>query len=108
MSNRFDTLSSPILRALHDIVVKARAAGKSASLCGEMASQPLGALALIALGYRSLSLSATAHGPVKAMILDLDTKKAEAAIMPLLEAPSGSISIRDKLKNFADAEGLSL
>ena len=73
-----------------------------------MASQPLGALALIALGYRSLSLSATAHGPVKAMILDLDTKKAEAAIMPLLEAPSGSISIRDKLKNFADAEGLSL
>ena len=42
------------------------------------------------------------------MILDLDTKKAEAAIMPLLEAPSGSISIRDKLKNFADAEGLSL
>jgi phosphotransferase system enzyme I (PtsP) len=108
VSNRFDTLSSPILRALHDIVVKARAAGKSASLCGEMASQPLGALALIALGYRSLSLSATAHGPVKAMILDLDTKKAEAAIMPLLEAPSGSISIRDKLKNFADAEGLSL
>jgi phosphotransferase system, enzyme I, PtsP len=108
VSNRFDTLSSPILRALRDIVVKARAAGKSASLCGEMASQPLGALALIALGYRSLSLSATAHGPVKAMILDLDTKKAEAAIMPLLEAPSGSISIRDKLKNFADAEGLSL
>ena len=43
-----------------------------------MASKPLGALALIALGYRSLSLSATAHGPVKAMILDLDAKKAEA------------------------------
>jgi phosphotransferase system enzyme I (PtsP) len=108
VSNRFDTLSSPILRALRDIVVKARAAGKSASLCGEMASQPLGALALIALGYRSLSLSATAHGPVKAMILDLDTQKAEATIMPLLEAPSGSISIRDKLKDFANAEGLSL
>ena len=45
-----------------------------------MASKPLGALALIALGYRSLSLSATAHGPVKAMILDLDAKKAEAVI----------------------------
>ena len=45
-----------------------------------MASKPLGALALIALGYRSLSLSATAHGPVKAMILDLDAKKAEAMI----------------------------
>ncbi|WP_141382698.1 phosphoenolpyruvate--protein phosphotransferase [Nitrobacter winogradskyi] len=108
VSSRFDTLSAPMLRALRDIVVKARAAGRSASLCGEMASQPLGALALIALGYRSLSLSATAHGPVKAMILDLDTKKAEAAILPLLEAPSGSISVRDRLKDFADAEGLSL
>ncbi len=108
VSNRFDTLSAPILRALRDIVTKAKAAEKSASLCGEMASQPLGALALIALGYRSLSLSATAHGPVKAMILDLDARKAEAMIKPLLDAPSGSVSIRDKLKKFAEAEGLAL
>ena len=42
--------------------------------------KPLGALALIALGYRSLSLSATGHGPVKAMILDLDARKAEAVM----------------------------
>src|SRR3982751_992049 len=83
VSERFDTMSTPILRALRDIVQKASAAKKSASLCGEMASKPLGALALIALGYRSLSLSATGHGPVKAMILDLDVKKAEAMMVPL-------------------------
>jgi phosphotransferase system enzyme I (PtsP) len=108
VTDRFDTLSAPILRALRDIVKKANAAGKSVSLCGEMASQPLGALALIALGYRSLSLSATAHGPVKALILDLDAKKAEAMITPLLDAPAGSVSIRSKLMEFAEAEGLSL
>jgi phosphotransferase system enzyme I (PtsP) len=108
VSDRFDTMSAPILRALRDIVRKADAAKKSASLCGEMASQPLGALALIALGYRSLSLSATAHGPVKAMVLDLDAKKASAMITPLLDAPSGTVSIREKLKEFAEAEGLSL
>jgi phosphotransferase system enzyme I (PtsP) len=101
-------MSAPILRALRDIVCKADAAKKSASLCGEMASHPLGALALIALGYRSLSLSATAHGPVKAMVLDLNAKKAAEMIMPLLDAPSGSVSIREKLKEFAEAEGLSL
>ncbi len=106
VSERFDTMSAPILRALRDIVRKANAAKKSASLCGEMASKPIGALALIALGYRSLSLSATAHGPVKAMILDLDAKKAEAMMMPLLDAPSGSVSIRQKLTEFAEAEGL--
>ena len=57
--------------------------------------------------YR-LSLSATGHGPVKAMILDLDAKKAQAMMMPLLDAPSGSVSIRQKLTEFAEAEGLSL
>ena len=94
VSEQFDTLSAPILRALRHIVRKADAANKSASLCGEMASKPLGALALIALGYRSLSLSATAHGPVKALILDLDASKAEAMMTPLLDAPSGNVSIR--------------
>jgi phosphotransferase system enzyme I (PtsP) len=108
VSERFDTMSAPILRALRDIVQKANAAKKSASLCGEMASRPLGALALIALGYRSLSLSATGHGPVKAMILDLDANKAEAVMTPLLNAPSGSVSIRERLIKFAEAEGLSL
>jgi phosphotransferase system enzyme I (PtsP) len=108
VSERFDPLSAPILRALREIAQKANAAKKSASLCGEMASKPLGALALIALGYRSLSLSATAHGPVKALILDLDAKKAEAVMTPLLDAPSGSVSIRQKLTEFAEAEGLSL
>src|SRR3954462_5617390 len=101
-------MSAPSLRALRDIVCKADAAKTAASLCGEMASQPLGALALIALGYRSLSLSATAHGPVKAMILDLDAAKAASVITDLLEAPAGSVSIRDKLKEFAEAERLSL
>ena len=77
-------------------------------LSGEMASTPIGALALIALGYRTLSLSATAHGPVKALILDLDAKKAETLMTALLDAPAGSVSIREELKRFADAEGLSL
>jgi phosphotransferase system enzyme I (PtsP) len=108
VSERFDTMSAPILRALREIVQKANAAKKGVSLCGEMASKPLGALALIGLGYRSLSLSATAHGPVKALILDLDARKVEAVMTPLLDAPAGSVSIRQKLTEFAEAEGLSL
>ena len=108
VSDRFDTLSAPILRALRDIIRKAHAAKRDASLCGEMASTPIGALALIALGYRTLSLSATAHGPVKALILDLDAQKAETLMTTLLDAPAGSVSIRGELKRFADAEGLSL
>src|SRR5246127_4310736 len=106
VSDRFDTLSAPILRVLREIVSKAKAAKKSASLCGEMASKPIGALALIALGYRSLSLSPTALGPVKAMIIELDARRAEAMMSQLLETPAGSVSIRQKLTEFAEAEGL--
>jgi phosphotransferase system, enzyme I, PtsP len=78
------------------------------ALCGELASQPIGALALAILGYRALSLSPSAVGPVKAMLLNLDCKKGEAAILPCLEQPIGSVSIRHKLEGFAAAEGLQL
>src|SRR5215211_3319145 len=40
VSDRFDSHSAPILRALRDIVAKASAAKVPVSLCGEMASQP--------------------------------------------------------------------
>jgi phosphotransferase system enzyme I (PtsP) len=45
---------------------------------------------------------------VKALLLDLDTRKAEAALLPLLERPVGSVSMRDKLQEFAASEGLQL
>jgi phosphotransferase system, enzyme I, PtsP len=108
VSDRFDPLSAPVLRALRDIADKAKKHNKPVALCGELASQPIGALALAILGYRSMSLSPSAVGPVKALLLDLDCKKGEEAILPLLSQPVGSVSIRNKLEAFAAAEGLQL
>ena len=62
------------------IADKGREHGKPVTLCGELASQPIGALALVAIGYRSLSLAPSAVGPVKAMLLDLDAGKAAALL----------------------------
>ena len=108
VSERFDPLSAPVLRALKDVADKARKHGKPVALCGELASQPIGAMALAILGYRALSLSPSAIGPVKAMLLDLDTKKGAAEILPFLDQPIGSVSIRNKLEGFAAVEGLQL
>jgi phosphotransferase system enzyme I (PtsP) len=108
VSQRFDPLSAPVLRALKDIADMGRKHGKPVALCGELASQPIGALALAILGYRSMSLSPSAVGPVKALLLDLDCRKGESAILPFLEQPVGSVSIRHKLEGFAAAEGLQL
>ncbi len=108
VSDRFDPLSTPVLRALKDIADKARKHGKPVALCGELASQPIGALALAIIGYRALSLSPSAIGPVKALLLDLDCKKGAAEILPFLDQPVGSVSMRHKLEGFAAAEGLQL
>ncbi len=108
VSERFDPLSAPVLRALKDIADHARKHGKPVALCGELASQPIGALALAILGYRTLSLSPSAVGPVKALLLDLDCRKGEQAILPFLAQPVGSVSIRHQLETFAAAEGLQL
>jgi phosphotransferase system enzyme I (PtsP) len=108
LANRFDPVSPPLLRALKEIVDKGRAANKPVTLCGELASQPIGALALIAIGYRSMSLAASAVGPVKAMLLDLDARKAAAAIQPLLDGAGSREPLRKTLESFAAAEGLPL
>jgi phosphotransferase system enzyme I (PtsP) len=105
---RFDPISAPVLRVLKNVADKGRAHGRVVTMCGELAAKPIGALALVALGYRVLSLAASAIGPVKAMLLDLDVERARAVMRPLLHAPAGSIRLRDKLEDFAAAEGLQL
>jgi phosphotransferase system enzyme I (PtsP) len=97
-----------VLRALLQIVDKARAGGKPVALCGELASKPIGALALIGLGFRAMSLTPSALGAVKAMLLDLDAGKVEALLRPLVESPPADSTIRGKLEAFAAAEGLQL
>jgi phosphotransferase system enzyme I (PtsP) len=108
VADRFDAISAPVLRALKAIVDHGRTHAKPVTLCGELASKPIGALALVAIGYRSLSLSPSAVGPVKALLLDLNARKAAALIQPLIDSPAGSLPIRERLKAFAAEEGLQL
>jgi phosphotransferase system enzyme I (PtsP) len=108
VADRFDAISAPVLRALKAIADHGRTHVKPVTLCGELASKPIGALALVAIGYRSLSLSPSAVGPVKAMLLDLNVRKATSLIQPLIDSPAGSLSIRERLKAFAAEEGLQL
>jgi phosphotransferase system enzyme I (PtsP) len=51
-----------VLRVLDDIYYKTRYSGIDVSVCGELAGTPSGALCLIALGYRQLSI-APSHVP---------------------------------------------
>jgi phosphotransferase system enzyme I (PtsP) len=103
VANRFDPLSPPSLRVLKMIADTCKKHGKPFTLCGELAAKPLEAMALIALGFRSLSLSPAMIGPVKAMVLALDAGAAEKAIAPLL---NGGATGREKLRAFAQETGV--
>lgn len=107
VANRFDPLSTPLMRALKDVADKAAEAGVPVTLCGELASRPLEAMALIGLGYRQLSMSPTAIGPVKAMLLDADAAELEAVVAHHLANPSKQ-SLREMLRNFAETHGIPL
>ena len=72
LSRRYDMLSAPLLRALEGVVQAGQAAQKPISLCGEMAGDPVAAMALIGLGFRQLSMAPRAIGPVKRMIRSLN------------------------------------
>src|SRR5499425_10189 len=104
VNTRFDELSIPMLRALKDIAERSKTHGKPVTLCGEMASKTVSALALIALGYRKLSLVPSAVGPVKAMALELDVAKAQVLVDSLIAHKNGGSSIREKLNAFAETE----
>ena len=106
VAERFDPISVPVLRALRHVVDRAKAHGKPVTLCGELASKPIGALALVALGFRNLSLSPSAIGPIKSLLLEVDTRRVSALLNELLDRPAPRMSLRDELASFAAVEGL--
>lgn len=108
VSRRFDPLSAPMLRALRAIAEAGRRVGKPVTLCGELGGQPLAALALIGLGYRGLSMSPSAIGPVKAMVLALDADETARFMTELIDRQDGRASLRGDLEKFAAARNIPL
>jgi len=108
VADRFDPLSVAALRAFRLIAERANAASCPVTVCGEIGGRPLDAMALIGLGYRQLSMSPAAIGPVKAMVLSLDA----AAIAALIDAEMARMhdgdSLRPALTAFAHAHGIPI
>ena len=98
---RFDALSAPALRALKSVADAGARTGTPVSLCGEMGGKTLEALALAAIGYRSLSMSPASIGPVKAMLLSTDLGEVRDFLMPLIECADDREPLRDRLQKFA-------
>jgi len=99
VSDRYDPLSPPALRALKRIQEACAETGTPVSVCGEMAGRPLEAFALVALGYEGLSMPPAGLGPVKQMVLSCDREAARRGVEALLKATQGSV--RNELETLA-------
>lgn len=99
ITERYDVLSAPFLRVMREIVKKADKAGVPCSVCGEMASNPVEAMALIGLGYRRLSVAGSAYGNVKSMIRTLRVQDITDYVQTLLKSPKRTL--RPQLLSYA-------
>ena len=106
VAHRFDNLSLPFLKALREIRLTAEQHGAPVSVCGEMASRPLEAMALIGLGYASLSMAPMSIGPIKSMLLGLDAGEISDYMDNLLD--NNILNIRSALVRFATRRNIDI
>jgi len=106
LADRYDPLSAPLLALFREIISRSHAAATSLSMCGDMAGNPLDAMVLIALGFRTLSMAATAIGPVKTMIRSLDVGAAADYLDEIGCRPDHSL--RPKLEAYARDHDIAL
>ncbi|MBB3444589.1 phosphoenolpyruvate--protein phosphotransferase [Sinorhizobium sp. B11] len=108
VSERFDPLERPFLRILRDIVRGADRNKTPVTLCGELAGKPLSAMALLGVGFRSISMSPASIGPVKAMLLGLDAEALTKAVNEALDDRNATVPMREVLARFAESHNIPL
>ncbi len=105
LAERYDWLSPAVLRFLKRVVDQADDAGKPVTVCGEMGGRPIAAMALVALGYRRLSITPAGIGPVKAMLRSLELKPLAGEMRRWLKEGR---DIRSELIRWADKHSVKL
>jgi phosphoenolpyruvate-protein phosphotransferase (PTS system enzyme I) len=127
LASRFTPLHPAVLRLIRRTVEVGQSNGLEVSVCGEMASQPIMAFALIGLGVRQLSVAARSVPLVKRIVrgvsAQIAAEAAEAALATrtardserelrsrLLAAFGNAEFLRDGLPEYVDGntfEGIS-
>lgn len=104
LTDRYDTLSPAVLRVFADVVRRCARAKVPLSLCGEMAGKPLDAMALAALGLRTLSMNPVSVGPVKAMVRSMDLARLQRFLAEQMDRDERSL--REIIRSYAVDNGI--
>ncbi|MGH7899870.1 MAG: phosphoenolpyruvate--protein phosphotransferase, partial [Candidatus Binatia bacterium] len=88
VASLYDPLHPAVLRAVASTVRAARKAGKSISICGEMAADPLCALVLIGLGIEQLSMGSFYIPSIKRLVRSVEYSATRDIARRVLEMSS--------------------
>lgn len=104
LAQRYDWLSAPILRFLRRVVQDTVGSDVELGVCGEMGGRRLEALALLGIGFRRLSITPAAVGPIKELVRKVDLAEISAAMTGWLADPQ--VNLREELSAWADARDI--
>lgn len=101
----YDPFHPAMLQTLLKIVEGGHSAGVEVSICGEMASDPLAVILLLAMGFDTLSMNSSSLPRVKWVIRNLSLAKARKALAEVLDMDHPA-DIRLHLQKMLEEEGL--
>ncbi len=105
VASLYDSLHPAVLQVLSHILTQATQSGLQVSLCGEMAGDPMGALLLVGLGYRNLSMNGRSVARIKYLLRNIDLADAQALAERVLTAQM-TTDVRHLTAAFMERRGL--
>lgn len=105
VNNIYSSFHPALIRALDYILREGKRLHKSVSVCGEMAGDPLGGLALMILGYTRLSMSSFNLAKMKYLIRRVNFSQLKSLRASLLSA-SDRDQVRELLENYLESLNL--
>ena len=105
VADLFSSLHPAVLKAMQQIVHGAAVSGTPVSVCGELAGDPLGVMALLGMGIDSLSMSVGSLLRAKKVIMSFSFEELEDLLQQALTM-SDSVLIREMYAARLDERGL--
>ncbi|HMY40926.1 MAG TPA: phosphoenolpyruvate-protein phosphotransferase PtsP, partial [Marinagarivorans sp.] len=87
VADLYHSLHPAVIRALQQVVEDSHSQGVPVGICGELAGDPSAALLLMAMGFDSLSMSATNLLRVKSVIRGVKLADAQALLAEVKQLP---------------------
>lgn len=104
LAERYDWLSPSIMRFLRRVSQSLVGQDVALGICGEMGGRRLEALALLGIGFRRLSITPAAVGPIKELVRKVDLAEITAAMNDWLADPE--VNLRQQLQAWATARDI--